>query len=30
MDNNTEWGKKLLLTKRNKLLNLTTQVRDEF
>lgn len=30
IENETEWGKKLLLTKRARALNLTTQVKDEF
>lgn len=30
IQNNTEWGKKLLATKREKEINLSNQVRDEF
>jgi len=30
IERDTDWGKKLLLTKRNKGILLTTQVRDEF
>lgn len=30
IEGNTEWGKKLMATKRFKEISLTTQVRDEF